>query len=213
MRLNHVDRSVLAHTLRPPPSAPASRPAVLTIALVGAHGAGKTTVGRALAAALGVPYHEEVGRRLAAERRPVDQTAEDPQDAFDEAIFSEESARDARWTTGVRVVETWHPGNLAYAARRSPAVVARHLDPLHHLGPAVILPITVPPAIAHARQNEPGDPAFFRAVGEDAVVWARALGLPVLPPIVNDGPLDLSVRRALARLVHVLPTNAPSELA
>lgn len=178
----------------------------LTIALVGGHGAGKSTVGAALAQRLGVPFHDEIGRRLAA-ARPPDRTAEDPQEAFDAAVFGEELARDAAWTEGVRVVETWHPGNLAYAARRSPAVAARHL-PLA-LGPAVVLPIHVSPGVAAARQNEPGAFEFFREVGEAAEAWAHALGLPVLSPIHNDGPLALSVTTALARLRGMEPTLAP----
>lgn len=169
----------------------------LTVALVGGHGAGKSTVGAALAARLGVPFHDEIGRRLAA-ARPEGVTAEHAQEAFDAAVFAEELARDAAWTDGVRVVETWHPGNLAYAARRSPAVVARHL-PLD-LGPAVVLPVHVSPAVAAARQNEPGDPAFFREVGLAAEAWARALGIPVLDPLLNDGPLEVSVAAALRRL-------------
>jgi hypothetical protein len=174
----------------------------LTIALVGGHGAGKSTVGAALAAALGVPFHDEIGRRLATDR-PPGQTAEHPQQAFDEAVFSAELARDAAWRSGVRVVETWHPGNLAYAARRSPAVVARNL-PLA-LGPAVVIPIHASPAVAAARQNEPGDPTFFREVGEAAEAWARALGLRVLDPVRNDGPLAHSVAAALAQLACVEP--------
>ena len=45
----------------------------LTLALVGPHGAGKTTVGRRVASMLGVPFDDEIGRRMrdeALERDP-----------------------------------------------------------------------------------------------------------------------------------------------
>ena len=183
----------------------------LTIALVGGHGAGKSTVGAALARALGVPFHDEIGRRL-AERRPAGVTAAHAQEAFDREVFAEELARDAAWSGGVRVVETWHPGNLAYAARRSPSVVASYL-PLA-LGPAVVIPILVSPEVAAARQSEPGDPAFFREVGDAAQAWAHDLDLRVLDPVRNDGPLALSVAAAVGRLSEVDPAAlaAPSAL-
>jgi hypothetical protein len=79
-------------------------------------------------------------------------------------------------------------------------VATRWRSALTTLGPAVVLPVQVSAETVAARRSEPGDPAFFRAVGIEAEAWARALGLPVLEPVRNDGPLEVSVRRALARL-------------
>lgn len=181
----------------------------MTIVLVGMHGAGKTTLGRALAATLGVPFHEEIGRRLAEDprMRPAGRTAEDPQGAFDEAVFREELARDAAWEPGApRVVETWHPGNLAYAVRRSPDVACRLLA---RFGPAPgvrVLPVRVPVEIAHSRRSEPGDLDFFARVGREAEGWARRLGLVVLEPVWNTGSVEHGVRACLDRL-HPLETR------
>ncbi len=169
----------------------------LTIALVGAHAAGKSTLGSALAAGLGVPFHDEIGRRLLATRVPGRRAA-DAQESFDAEVFEAELARDADFTGPLRVVETWHPGNLAYAARRSPRVAARYYGLAFH--DALILPVHASVATRRARQNEPGDPHFFEAVGRDAETQALALGLRVLAPVLNDGALAPSVATALARV-------------
>ncbi len=178
----------------------------MTLVLVGMHGAGKSTVGRALAARLCAPFHEEVGHALAERIRPAERTAADRQVDFDGAVFEAELARDAAWTPGAfRIVETWHPGNLAYASRRSPGLTSRLLGQVRTSlarHPAVVLPIHVPPAVAAARQHERGDLAFFTQVGLEAEGWAARLGIPLLPPVVNDGTVDDAVAAALDRLTH-----------
>ncbi|MFN7146351.1 MAG: AAA family ATPase [Myxococcota bacterium] len=181
----------------------------MTIVLVGMHGAGKTTIGRALATRLRVPFHEEVGRVLAETIRPPERTAADCWVAVDEAVFDAELARDAAWAPGApRVVETWHPGNLAYAARRSPLLASRKLGEVRAAlvrHPAVVLPVRVPSALAAARQHERGELDFFAAVGLEAEGWAARLGLCLLPPVVNDG----SVEDAVAAALEFLTTRAP----
>jgi hypothetical protein len=159
-----------------------------TIVLLGPHGAGKTTLGKRLAAALGVPFHDEVGGRLRLEPswRPEGTLASDPQACFDEAVFHEESERDLAWLAsggGLRVVETWHPGNLAYACRRSPAVAARYLPVVSALVPRarpLCVWICPPWDVLEARRSEPGSLDFFLEVGRACLDWT--FGAPVLRP-------------------------------
>lgn len=160
----------------------------MTIALLGPHGAGKTTLGTRMAEALGVPFHDEVGGRLRldADWRPMGTLASDPQAAFDEGVFLEEVERDLTWLAqggGLRVVETWHPGNLAYASLRSPAVAARYLpvvsDLVRRCRPLCVW-LCPPREVLAARQYEPGALDFFLDVGRGALDWT--FGAPVLRP-------------------------------
>lgn len=162
----------------------------MNIILVGGHGVGKTTTARALGAMLDLPVHDEIGRTLAEDpsERPPGTLADDRQPSFDEAVFRAELQRDALWSRrGSRIVETWHPGNLAYASIRSPEVVTRLLPAVtaatRAAGPVVVVPLTATEEILRRRQSEPGDFWFFREVDRRAIQWATRLGLRVVPPV------------------------------
>ena len=163
-----------------------------TIVLVGPHGAGKTTLGTALARRLGVPFHDEIGRRLAADAslRPAGTNASHCQPSYDEQVFAEELARDTGWRgKGARVVETWHPGNLAYAQARSEAQVRRFLPAIlravqwHRV---LVVPLAITGETLRARQHEPAPADFFLRVGSAAHAWSWTLGLEVLPVLRTD---------------------------
>lgn len=181
----------------------------MLIVLLGPHGAGKTTLGRALARELGLRLDDEVGRRLAAvpALRAADATAATPQAAFDRLVFAVELARDKAAGRLSRVVETWHPGNLAYAAARSPAV-ARAALPLvaasGALGFARVVVVHAPRAVLRARQSEPGELAFFLAVAAASAVFARALGLPIVARVRTDRESPDRLATELARCLVTL---------
>lgn len=186
-----------------------------TIVLVGPHGAGKTTLGRILARRLSVAFEHEIGAELRREAlaRDPSQHAMLAQERFDAEIMRRELARDLSGATDLhRVVETWHPGNLAYAARRSPETAVRYRAKLRaHLAgrrsSVVVQPLVLSRETSLARLSEPGPDAeslvaFFRAVGDDAVREAEALGVTVLRPLATDetAPDELAeiVLRAVA---------------
>lgn len=193
------------------PPLPRCRP---TLVLIGPHGAGKSTLGRALALRLGLPFHAELGMELAADPawRPAGATAADAAAAFDLELFARELARDLAWAGepgGPRIVETWHPGNLAYAARRSPRVAAAWLPALARAARAqdvLVLPLTAPRRVLARRQHEPGELDFFLQVGAAALSWARGLGLPCLPVLDSAGA---SPERLAARIAARLSGAAP----
>jgi hypothetical protein len=166
------------------------------LVLIGPHGAGKSTLGRAIAAAIGWRYDDEIGERLrhAALSKDSSAHAQRPQAEFDEAVLRAELERDATSDASEpRVVETWHPGNLAYALARSPAVAAKweagaraSAQRLAQGSGLLVQPLIADPATLQSRRTEPGPPEiiqFFRTVADSALAICLAWGLPVAPTI------------------------------
>lgn len=160
------------------------------ITLIGPHGAGKTTIGTLLGARFGVPFDDEIGRRLAEDPswRPGGVLPSDGQDHFDSAVFEAELERDHR-SQSPRVVETWHPGNLAYASRRSPVATRRFIpaarSSVRRARSAVVV-LGASREVLARRQSEPGSLDFFIDVAVGAERWARRLGIPVLARLRTD---------------------------
>lgn len=180
----------------------------MIIAITGCHGAGKTTIGTLVARALRLPFHDEVGRRLASDplERPMGVTAATACDAFDEHVFRAEVERDVEWVGRARVVESWHPGNLAYAMVRNSDVAARWLPELRRRAStrAVVVQVCASDRVLRARQSEPGPVEFFLEVADKISSATRSLGMvePIRVATDADSPL-LVAERIVATLGEV----------
>lgn len=192
-----------------PPTAPQ-----FTLILVGPHGAGKTTIARRVAYHLGWTFHDEIGdglRRVALARR-ADAHAQTVDLGFDIEVTRRELARDAA-SAGPRVIETWHPGNLAYVGERNPRL-ARRLGPrleraarlVAARGPLLVQPLVIARPTAVARRSEPGPDSlidFFLRVGARASELARGWGLEVATPIHTDrATVDEAVQAVVSSVHH-----------
>jgi hypothetical protein len=166
----------------------------LAIVFVGPHGAGKTTLGCRVATTLGWPFLHEIGAQLRLEALRADPNAHAlcPQPGFDAQVMRLELARD-REVQGHRVIETWHPGNLAYAESRSPREFKRYrtLARTANGFRVLVQPLRMERATALARLCEPGPSPeelvrFFAGVGRRAEELARECGWLVLPALETD---------------------------
>ena len=93
--------------------------------LCGPHTTGKTTILRTLKAEnFFQEIGSEIGKDLYYERKLVTSTQDEN---FEWEVCNLELERDKKFSQipGLIGIETWHPGNLAYAAVRNPAVIEK----------------------------------------------------------------------------------------
>lgn len=172
----------------------------MLIVLMGPHGVGKSTMGELIAQRLGGDFDPELGKLMALDPSQVGISADQRTADFDRELMAQELSRDRQRDAGrITVVETWHPGNLAYAELRDhrtrdgvvegkiqtdpyPAGgriprewIAEAADQVRRQTPLFVL-LSCCSEVLKKRQSEPGDPAFFHDVGARTEQWVHALG-------------------------------------
>lgn len=87
------------------------------VVLNGIHGSGKSTLGEIMLNC-GYLYFPEIGREV---RRKVQYTVFEQIEDFDKEVMRQELNRDSiiLGSNGRIAIETWHPGNIAYAMIRN----------------------------------------------------------------------------------------------
>lgn len=227
------------------------------LVLIGGHCSGKSTLCRKIAECGG--SHWVLGEELGDVLRRPDQRAINALDSdFDRTVLRAESERDGVALAAApprhRVVETWHPGNLAWAQARvdddtdSPAflellrdtraAVASYVSggaqggalvlvqPLRcdteavkarrkagaseRVQPASLAALphgrSMSPRLVAASKDEDGVVAFTQHVGDNAVGFAKQMGLTMLP-VIDTGRegVDSAMLRVLAEVKRLAP--------
>jgi hypothetical protein len=169
-----------------------------SLVLIGIHGAGKTTVGKHLSALLNIPFQTEIGKQLRrrAQLENPESNALSSSRAFDEQVMLLELLRDYT-SQKPRIVESWHPGNLAFACDRSPTIYEHYLPIIRDRieqcrGQVIIQPLVVSRETSLLRQSEIGPEIdnlamFFKSVYDFTTKLVESFRLPLLLPIFNEG--------------------------
>lgn len=97
------------------------------IVMNGPHGAGKTTIAKLLSPKNGIEFAHEIGGKL---RQEVSYNSLESGVDFDREVMRREILRDHQLirdkNSDIHIVETWHTGNIAYAAERSPEFISTY---------------------------------------------------------------------------------------
>ena len=186
-----------------------------TLVMIGCHGSGKTTLGKLIAHQLGWNFCEEIGEKLrrSLQEKDANQHAAVPNPSFDRAVIQSEIDRDKEHTYP-RVIETWHPGNLAYARARSPneyaaleASVISSIQP--YLDRTLVIPLYMPFEEFKNRIHEPGPRnnmfySFLYQIQDDSLLMAQDLGLSFIPRI---NTAKNTIAQCTAKTIQFLQKN------
>jgi dephospho-CoA kinase len=98
------------------------------VILNGPQGSGKSSVAKQISSLTGIEYLDEIGAKLRAQSPD---TCLDSTESFDREVMRQELLRDGNILRNgdalTYLVETWHPGNLAYSMERSPGLIPVYL--------------------------------------------------------------------------------------
>ena len=182
------------------------------IVLNGKHQAGKTTLGTMLLErSNNFTFFPEIGGQL---RHEVAYNSLESSEPFDREVMRRELARSQEilQCPKIPVVETWHPGNIAYAEQRSPGMVPEYLarveNELEMFNPIpVIVDVTEPTFRAriteHIHPDEVGKLAeFYQGIFQSTVGFY--IRHKIQPLFVNG---ELPVQQSLQNLIGMLELN------
>lgn len=165
---------------------------------------------------LSIPFDDELGKRLRARelKKSHNNHAFTNLAFFDEEIMHREMLRDIL-AKGPRVVETWHPGNLAFCRERNSIIFERYRSlVISHLtslpGLTFIQPLRINREILRKRQSEfAGNGVdlhdFFWRVSEATESLAHEFGLQFLPPVQTDQADPVVCCETIISHLHPLP--------
>ncbi len=116
-----------------------------TFFICGAHCAGKTSIIKRLKEEGIADFTgHEIGKQLFYEYKKNGFTPEDHRPEFEEIVHSAEINRDEMIIEqqGIKVIETWHPGNLAYTLVRSKDLYPEYLNRIKSESPLLNYSLT-----------------------------------------------------------------------
>lgn len=182
------------------------------IVLNGKHQAGKTTLGTMLLEKSDkFKFFPEIGGQL---RNEVQYNSLSSSEPFDREVMRRELERSQEilQCQKIPVVETWHPGNIAYAEQRSPLMVPEYLrkaeEELGIFKPIpVIVDVTEPTfrsrITEHIRPDEVDILAqFYQGIFQSTVGFY--IRHKIQPLFVNG---ELPVQQSLQNLIGMLELN------
>lgn len=166
----------------------------MTVAIMGAHASGKSSIAKRLSTLLGWEYHQELGDILWNESELVPNghlhgdgsvtSTSSNKDEWDSLIHQKECERDIEClsTKSCRVVETWHAGNASWNFLRRKHMNKEDFE-------ASVLPQYVD-AIVHHKEFSPVLMVFLKLHSSDAILDRRRQDASAVDRIPLDDEVE-----------------------